>query len=56
MADSHAASPNREVSGRVTPDSQNATSTVPDQIGNSSIAANQNDSEKTKIVRNSAGV
>ena len=35
----HAATPNSEVDKTVTPASQKATSTVPDQIGDSSIAA-----------------
>lgn len=56
MADTHAASPNSEVSGTVTPESQNATNTVPSQIANPSIASGANDSELTKIVKSSAGV
>ncbi len=56
MADTHAASPNSEVSGVVTCESQNATATVPDQIANPSIAAGANDSEVTKIVKASPGV
>lgn len=56
MADTHAASPNSEVTGTVTPGSQNATSTAPDCIANPSIASGANDSEVTKIVKSSAGV
>ena len=56
MAGGHAATPNSETTERVSPDSQNATSTVPGQIDDSSIAAGQNDSETTKIVKSSPGV
>ena len=58
MADSHAASPNSEVSGVVTPASQNATSTVPEQLARLTNGANDgvagNDSEATKIVKGGA--
>jgi hypothetical protein len=56
MADTHAATPNRDVTGTVSPESQNATSTVPSRIAVESIAEDQNDSEATKIVSSSPGV
>lgn len=52
----HAATPNSETTETVSPASQNATSTVPSQIADSSIAAGQNDSEATKIVKSTPGV
>ena len=45
-----------ENDGMVTPNAQEATNTVPSQIGNESIAEDQNDSELTKIVKASPGV
>jgi hypothetical protein len=60
MGDSHAASPNSEVSGRVTPGSQNATSTVPTQLSRLGNGATETpvgaESEATKIVKTSPGV
>lgn len=47
---------NGESSEHVTPGAQNATSTAPAQGTGTSVAANQNDSEVTKIVRSSPGV
>lgn len=56
MGDSHAATPNSEVSGTVTPGSQNATSTVPEQLKRTSNGAGGNHTEETKIVKTSPGV
>ncbi len=47
---------NGDGSPMVTPSAQEATNTVPSQIGNESIAEDQNDSETTKIVKASPGV
>lgn len=55
----HAATPNSETTDRVTPASQNATSTYPGtrygQNGDSP-ASDMDDSEATKIVSSSPGV
>lgn len=58
MADSHKASPNSEVTGTVTPGSQNATSTVPSQLSSLKNGATPmpDDSNETKIVSSSPGV
>ncbi len=47
---------NGESTEHVTPGAQNSTSTVPGQSAGTSVAAGQNDSEATKIVRSSPGV
>ena len=55
----HAATPNSETTERVTPESQNATSTYfANRYGQNgkTAASDQDDSEKTKIVSSSPGV
>lgn len=54
MADRHDAAPNSEVTGVVTPESQNATSTVPQQLSRLSNGTGGNQSEANKIVRGSS--
>lgn len=58
MADSHAASPNSEVSGTVSAAQQNATSTAPSQLKRLENGATPppDSSNDTKIVRSSPGV
>lgn len=50
----HAASPNSETTERVTPGSQNATSTVPSRLASTPVIAGGDNSEATKIVRGSS--
>lgn len=55
MDETHVASPNRETTGRVTPESQNATSTVPSQLRGQTNVTGGNASELEKIVKTAPG-